>query len=105
MCSACADACLGESNVDMLKTCIRLNLDCADICSATGHVLSRENEVDWLVVRDLVQACYTACQQCADECTQHAGHHKHCELCAEACHRCAETCRSIMANVPVSTPF
>ena len=31
-CTACADACLGEPGVPELVRCVRLNLDCADIC-------------------------------------------------------------------------
>src|SRR5215218_1566695 len=41
-CTACADACLGEQDIQMLARCIRLDLDCADICSATGSILSRQ---------------------------------------------------------------
>jgi len=29
-CTSCADACLGEQNVQELVRCIRLNHDCAD---------------------------------------------------------------------------
>lgn len=41
-CTSCADACLSEEMVAELRKCIRLNLDCADICSATGRVLIRQ---------------------------------------------------------------
>ena len=37
-CTACADACLGEDALAELRQCIRLNLDCADICAAAGAV-------------------------------------------------------------------
>ena len=40
-CTSCADACLGENTVQNLVRCIRLNLDCADICDTAGHVASR----------------------------------------------------------------
>ena len=33
VCTSCADACLAEENVQILTQCIRLNLDCADICA------------------------------------------------------------------------
>jgi hypothetical protein len=45
-CRACADACLSEENVADLAKCIRLDLDCADVCVATGKVLSRQTEYD-----------------------------------------------------------
>jgi hypothetical protein len=31
-CTSCADACLAEEDVHQLVRCIRLNLDCADVC-------------------------------------------------------------------------
>ena len=34
VCTACADACLGEDDVGELTRCIRLDLDCADLCAA-----------------------------------------------------------------------
>jgi len=36
-CTACADACIGEGDVRMLARCIRLCLDCADVCDTTGR--------------------------------------------------------------------
>ncbi len=38
-CSACADACLSEESVADLRKCIRLDLDCADVCDATNNIL------------------------------------------------------------------
>ena len=43
-CGACADACLGEPDPKMLVRCIRLNLDCSDICELTAKMLSRQLE-------------------------------------------------------------
>ena len=37
-CTACADACLAEDMVKSLTQCIRLNLDCADVCNITGRL-------------------------------------------------------------------
>src|SRR5690625_7484117 len=67
-CTACADACLAEDMVTDLRNCIRLNLDCADICQATGTVLSRRTGQNLTTVKALLEACRTACQECADEC-------------------------------------
>jgi len=41
-CTSCADACLGEDQVQELVRCIRLTLDCADVCDATGRVVTRQ---------------------------------------------------------------
>src|SRR5690606_4400884 len=45
-CTACADACLAEQQPADLRACIRLNLDCADICGATARVFSRHTAGD-----------------------------------------------------------
>jgi hypothetical protein len=96
-CTACADACLSEVNVQDLVKCIRLNLDCADICESTARVLSRQTEYDANVTRALVQACVQACKSCGDECQQHAEHGmQHCQVCAEACRRCEQACARLL---------
>lgn len=41
-CTQCADYCLSEQDVASLVKCIRIDLDCADICAATARVLSRQ---------------------------------------------------------------
>ena len=50
-CTACADACLSEDMVAELTKCIRTNLDCADICTTTGTVLSRHTGYDANITR------------------------------------------------------
>jgi len=62
----------------MLIRCIRLNLDCADVCDATGRLISRQTEPDWGLLRAQLQACVAACQICGAECERHAG--RHCQL-------------------------
>ena len=96
-CTACADACLSEDSVAELTKCIRLNLDCADICAATGRVLARQTGYDAPTSKEQLTACVEACGTCADECEAHAGHHDHCRVCAEACRRCEEACRQLMS--------
>jgi hypothetical protein len=98
-CTACADACLSEEQIDMLRKCIRTDLDCADICATTGNVLSRHTEYDANITRAIVQACATACKACGDECEQHAGMHDHCRICAEACRRCEQACQAVLAAI------
>lgn len=96
-CSSCADACLGEEKLDMLRRCIRLNQDCADICLATGRVLSRQQQVDVRVIRAQLEACLLACAACGDECAKHANEHEHCRICAEACRACARACQEAIS--------
>ena len=79
-----------------LTTCIRTNLDCADVCAATGTVLSRRSGSDPTVIRAVLEACRAACTACADECGQHANMHEHCCICAEACRRCEQACAQLL---------
>lgn len=87
-CNHCYDACLKEDDVDMMRTCIRTDRDCADIC---GMVLNFAHR-DSLLFNDLLALCVKACDSCADECEKH-DHHEHCQACAKACRECAEACR------------
>lgn len=99
-CTACADACLGEQGVAPLLRCVRLNLDCADLCTATGRILSRQFAADAAILREALQACEQACKHCGDECSHHAQHGmEHCRVCAEACRRCALACHDLLATM------
>ena len=99
-CTQCADDCLGEESVQELTSCIRLNLDCADICAATGRVVSRQTSVDANVTSAIVQACIAACRSCGDECERHAAHGmEHCRVCAEECRRCEQACEELLPAI------
>ena len=98
-CTACADACLSEEMVAELTTCIRTNLDCADVCDTTGRVLSRHTGYDANLTRAVLEACAAACKACGDECESHADMHEHCRVCAEACRRCETACRELIASL------
>lgn len=98
-CTACADACLGEDMAAELTTCIRTNLDCADVCETTGRVLSRHTGYDANLTRAVLQACAAACRACGDECQSHAEMHEHCKVCAEACGRCEQACNDLIASL------
>jgi uncharacterized protein DUF326 len=98
-CTACTDDCLSEQMVTELVKCIRLNLDCADVCTATLRVLSRQTEYDANLTRPLLEACVAACKSCGDECERHAQRHEHCRVCAEACRRCERACNDLLASM------
>jgi hypothetical protein len=100
--SDCVQACnadnaadLGEQNVTEMVTCIRLCLDCADICTATAGVISRQTDYAADVTRPLLESCVAICRSCGDECEQHA-HMPHCRICAEACRRCEQACQELL---------
>ncbi|NPU13481.1 four-helix bundle copper-binding protein [Bradyrhizobium sp. 83002] len=91
-CTSCADACLAEDNVAELTQCIRLNLDCADVCTITGRMATRRTGSDQEMIRRMLDACAAACRFCAEECEKHARMHAHCRICAESCRRCLSAC-------------
>ena len=70
-CIADADDDLSEQNIAEMVRCIRLCLDCADICAATVRVTSRQTEYDAGVTQPLLEACVAACRSCGDECERH----------------------------------
>ncbi|MCU1635259.1 MAG: hypothetical protein JWQ68_498 [Cryobacterium sp.] len=98
-CSACADACLSEESVADLVRCIGIDLDCRDVCVATGGVLVRQSAADDNLTAAVLAACITACSTCADECESHADMHEHCRICAEACRRCQQACRALLTEL------
>jgi Domain of Unknown Function (DUF326) len=100
--SDCAQACnadnaadLSEPNVTEMVRCIRLCLDCVDVCTATVGVITRQAEYDANLIRPLLEACVAICQSCGDECDRHA-HMPHCQVCAQACRRCERACRELL---------
>ena len=95
-CAVCADACLGEPNVRELIACVRLTLDCADICHVTGLLMARPSHRDAPALRSQLQACTDICHACADECERHGKMGmEHCSICAEACRACAAACEQM----------
>jgi hypothetical protein len=96
-CTFCADACLSEKMVAELTRCIRLNEDCADICTTTARMLVRSGrEADQSVLRHTLESCAGACGACGQECARHAQMHEHCRICAEVCRYCEDACRQLL---------
>lgn len=97
-CTACADACLGAEMVADLRRCITLDLGCADLCQATGRILSRQTAYDSVLTRAALEACRDGCRRCGEECERHASMHGHCRVCAEACRRCEAACDRLLVD-------
>ncbi|WP_149536721.1 four-helix bundle copper-binding protein [Siccirubricoccus phaeus] len=98
-CTSCADACLGEQMVQQLTQCIRLNLDCADVCAAAGSIATRRTGSNEELIRQMLTACETACRLCGEECERHASQHAHCRICAESCRRCERACAEALRSM------
>jgi hypothetical protein len=97
-CTVCADACLAEEKVDMLRRCIRTDLDCSDVCFTTVRIASRQTETPSELLHQQLHTCILACQVCADECELHRDVHEHCRLCAETCRHCQEMCNRLLGD-------
>ena len=98
-CYNCSMACLGEKDVPHLAHCIRLDLDCAQICQLTAAFISRQSER----TKPLLLECVNLCRLCVTECSKHANM-EHCKICAEMCKKCADACREyddILAPVSI----
>ena len=101
--SDCAQACVADADADLheqdlaeMVTCIRLCWDCADVCTATMGMVSRQNYYTAEDTKPLLQACIAICKTCGDECERHAPHMAHCRVCEQACRRCEQACRELM---------
>jgi len=104
--SDCAQACIADADDDLheqnlaeMVTCIRLCWDCADVCSATLGVVTRQTAYDASVTKPLLEACVAVCKSCGDECQRHARHHQHCGICEQACRRCEQACRTLLGTL------
>ncbi|MDB5009326.1 MAG: four-helix bundle copper-binding protein [Mucilaginibacter sp.] len=86
-CEDCYTACLNEEDVNLMKRCIGLDRDCADICLQGVSLLKRNSEI----IIPYLTLCEKVCRLCAEECVKHEA--EHCKLCAAACVACADACQ------------
>jgi hypothetical protein len=94
-CAACADACLGEQELPTLVRCIRLNLDCADVCAYDRQRAQPAEGVRAHPRQSRRPGVPEACRACGKECEAHAAHMEHCRVCAESCRSCEQACIEI----------
>jgi hypothetical protein len=98
-CYDCADACdhcvvavLEGSSPGKMVRCIRLNMDCAQLCRLAAACMVRKSEM----VDAIWEVCAQICETCAEECARHAIEYS--RLSMEACRHCAEECRLMIAD-------
>jgi hypothetical protein len=89
--AACADACIAQADKGLVQ-CVRLTLDCADVCQTAGVVATRRTGQNAPVVIGLLMLAEALCRDCAAECDRHADRLEHCRLCADICRDCADSC-------------
>lgn len=88
-CFHCAAACLQEPDVQQMTECIRLDLDCAEVCRLASSVMSRGSDC----APQVCALCAEICIRCGDECARHPM--DHCQECARVCRECARICRTM----------
>lgn len=90
-CNHCTSACLEEQDVQALAKCIKLNMDCAEICTLIAGYAARGSAH----TMHLMEECAEICDACAVECEKFADQYDHCKKCAAVCRACAEECRTM----------
>jgi predicted transcriptional regulator len=88
-CLECASACLKETEPARMVDCIKLDMECADVCRLAAASIARSDKH----VREICSLCAAVCKSCTMECTMHLA--EHCQRCAEACQRCSDACNSM----------
>jgi hypothetical protein len=80
-----------------MRRCIRLCLDCSDVCTMAYRVATRRTDENRQLIRSVLAVCIEACQVCGEECMRHE--HAHCQRCAQMCRECADDCRKALADL------
>lgn len=86
-CNTCHDACLMEADVKSMVECIRLDKDCAEVCTMTLNLAYKQSPF----LKQAAELCMTVCKACGEECGRF-GDMDHCRRCAQACDECAKAC-------------
>ena len=90
LCNNCFSACVEEDGMEMMKECIRLDKECAQICAATLVEVYPGSRFK----REILTLCANACRACGQECAKFE--QAHCQDCAKACQACAEACETFI---------
>lgn len=92
-CNRCIGGCLQEDDINPMRECIRLDMDCAAICTLAAEYLERGSDFS----TQLLHQCSVICNSCGSECEQHH-RMEHCQRCAQACYACANACEEAVAH-------
>jgi hypothetical protein len=92
----CADACMNGRDPQLLRKCVRLNLDVADTCGTLVRQLCRAGQPEPSALRALLEATASQCRSASIACAEHAPQLPHCGLCVRACEACVRTCTSLL---------
>ena len=90
-CDYCASSCLNEPDIDMMRNCIKTDIECSAVCRLAAQLMGMKSEYH----KQQCRLCVDICRACAEECARHE--HEHCKHCAEACRQCADACLRMLA--------
>lgn len=92
-CLSCHRTCIETASTvigDKIPTpVVAVLLDCAELCLATAHSMSRRSPLH----KDLCGLCARVCESCATTCQDEGGDKL--VQCARACRECASSCRNM----------
>ena len=103
ICLACAHTCMDDPAAYELRSCIRMNFDCADTCMLTLKLLSGSDLPKRDVVIRALDLAIAVCRACAEECETRGSEHACCREAAAKCHRCVEACTRALQDVGGAT--
>src|SRR5450830_803036 len=82
-CLECAITCLKEDDPKAMVHCLKLDMECADVCRLAAASIARGDDH----LNAVCTLCAQVCHACAAECAKHPM--QHCKHCAESCQRCS----------------
>lgn len=80
--------------------CLRLIVQCAELCRDTAALLACAHEIDAATLRNHVRSCSVACERCRRE-IDRAGF-VWAEDCIDACSRAATACATLLPTLPLT---
>jgi hypothetical protein len=102
VCGNCADAWLARSPLSSeALRCIRMIVDCADLCAAAGELLPFYEEANPIVLRGHLVTCAVSCERAARELLRSG--QPNVTACVSACSNAATGCRRAISLLPAAT--
>ena len=92
-CYECFEACLSEADVRARTKCIKMLVECAQMCQMSAAGMASNGRF----IKEHCNLCATVCDACAQECNMFKD--QHCKQCAQECRTCAQECREMTIHV------
>ena len=86
-CKSCFNRCLEEQSLDVMRKCLKVTVECANVCELTASSIMFEGDFS----PEMLDICISSCEACRIECSTH--NNIYCAECAAMCGECSEACR------------